>query len=72
MIKLVGYEMMDRTGRKIVILGRPGIGKTSLKKVIFEGVDPTQILIGTLEPTRSIEAKVYPFLDLHLGVFDTS
>lgn len=63
---------MPDQGKKIVIMGRPGTGKTSLKKVVFEGVNPMNLLINTLEPTRTVDAKVYTFLDLKLGVFDTA
>lgn len=60
------------SARKILILGRPGTGKTSIRKVIFEGIEPKSLLYDPLEPTRGIKASVYSWLDLKLGFFDSS
>jgi GTPase SAR1 family protein len=59
-------------GKKILLLGRAGVGKSTLKGIIFEGRDPDELLIQSLPPTRGIETSVYPWLDLELSVFDTS
>lgn len=59
-------------GKKILLLGRAGVGKSTLKEIIFEGHDPDDLLIQSLAPTRGIETSVYPWLDLELSVFDTS
>ena len=61
-----------KRNRKIILLGRAGTGKTSIKKLLFEGVQPDKLLTNPLEPTRGIISKVYRWLDLNLGVFDTS
>ena len=58
--------------RKLLLLGRAGVGKTTLKKIIFEGEDPNKLLHHSLEPTRGIETSNYSWLDLELSVFDTS
>lgn len=55
-----------------MILGRAGSGKSSLKKVIFEGKNPKDLIFNPLEPTRGITPSVYSWLDLNLGFFDTS
>ncbi|MBD3215177.1 MAG: hypothetical protein GF311_21400 [Candidatus Lokiarchaeota archaeon] len=60
------------SARKVLLLGRPGTGKTSIKKIIFEGVDPRSLLYDPLEPTRGVKPSVYSWLDLKLGLFDTS
>ena len=60
------------TEKKIIVLGRPGTGKTSIKKVIFEGTSPKDLIKNPLEPTRGITPTVYSWLDLKLGLFDTS
>lgn len=60
------------TARKILLIGRAGTGKTSIKKIIFEGNDPKDLLLRPLEPTRGISPTVYSWLDLQLGVFDSS
>ena len=59
-------------GNKILLLGRAGVGKSTLKEIIFEGRDPDELLIQSLRPTRGIETSVYSWLDLDLSVFDTS
>ncbi len=60
------------TAKKILLLGRAGTGKTSIKQIIFEGKDPKTLLYNPLEPTRGITPSVYSWLDLKLGLFDTS
>lgn len=58
--------------RKLLLLGKAGVGKSTLKKIIFEGEDPSELLHHSLEPTRGIETSNYSWLDLELSVFDTS
>lgn len=58
--------------RKITIIGRANTGKTSIKRVFFEGVDSKEIILHTPEPTRGIDTNVYAWLDLEVGLFDTS
>jgi len=58
--------------RKLLLLGRAGVGKSTLKKIIFEGEDPNELLHHSLEPTRGIETSSYSWLDLELSIFDTS
>ena len=60
------------TERKILLLGHAGVGKTTIKEIIFEGQDPQDLLIHPLSPTRGIKPSVYSWLDLSLGVFDSS
>ncbi|MHA1489661.1 MAG: hypothetical protein ACTSRI_08400 [Promethearchaeota archaeon] len=60
------------SAKKILLLGRAGIGKTSIKQIIFEGKDPKNLLYNPLEPTRGITPSVYSWLDLKLGLFDSS
>ena len=59
-------------GKKILLLGRAGVGKSTLKEMIFEGKNPEDLLIHSLVPTRGIETSIYSWLDLELSVFDTS
>lgn len=60
------------SAQKILVLGRAGTGKTTIKKIIFEGGDPKEFLINPLEPTRGLSPSVYSWLDLKIGLFDTS
>jgi len=58
--------------KKILILGRASTGKTSIKKVIFEGKNPQEFLEESIEPTRGVSPSIYSWFDLTLGFFDTS
>jgi GTPase SAR1 family protein len=58
--------------KKILLLGKAGTGKSSIKKVIFEGKDPKDLLYNPIDPTRGITPSVYSWLGLELGIFDTS
>ncbi len=60
------------TQKKILILGRAGTGKSTLKKIVFEGANPKDLLYNPLEPTRGITPSIHSWLDLNLGVFDSS
>ncbi|MBY9010331.1 MAG: hypothetical protein KGD74_10750 [Candidatus Lokiarchaeota archaeon] len=56
--------------KKVVFIGPPGTGKTTIKKVFFEMVSPLKLLKNALDPTRGINSSIYSFFDLDLGVFD--
>ncbi|MFX1571059.1 MAG: hypothetical protein ACFFCV_22190 [Promethearchaeota archaeon] len=58
--------------KKILILGRASTGKTTIKKIVFEGSNPIELLSTPLEPTRGIFPSVHSWLDLKLGIFDSS
>lgn len=66
------YFFKKSTAKKVLLLGCAGTGKTSIKRIIFEGADPKVLLLNPLEPTRGISPNVYSWLDLKLGVFDSS
>ncbi len=57
---------------KILLIGRANVGKTTIKKVIFEGNDPRELMAHPLEPTRGVTPSVYAWMDLELSIFDTS
>lgn len=58
--------------QKVLLLGRAGTGKSSIKQVIFEGKNPYKLLFSPLEPTLDLEPSSYAWLDLNLGIFDSS
>ncbi|MHA1149703.1 MAG: GTPase domain-containing protein [Promethearchaeota archaeon] len=58
--------------KKILLLGRAGIGKTSLRLTIFEGFYADELLLKPISPTRGFTTNKYNWLDVDLGVFDTS
>ncbi|MFX0137327.1 MAG: hypothetical protein ACFFDN_27055 [Candidatus Hodarchaeota archaeon] len=57
--------------QKIVFIGPPGVGKTSLRKIFFEGEYSKTLLEFALEPTHGQESLI---LDLSesIGIFDLS
>ncbi|MCK4380178.1 MAG: 50S ribosome-binding GTPase, partial [Candidatus Lokiarchaeota archaeon] len=57
---------------KITLIGRAGVGKTSIIKVMFEGENPKDLINNPLEPTRGIIPKIYSWMDIELSIFDTS
>lgn len=71
-LEKIGIFFEKSSAKKILLLGRAGTGKTSIKKIIFEGLDPKDLLYNPLEPTRGIAPTVYSWLDLKLGLFDSS
>ena len=68
----VGIFFEKVSARKVLLIGRAATGKTSIKKVVFEGFNPKDLLYNPLEPTRGISPAVYSWLDLKLGLFDSS
>lgn len=60
------------SAQKLLVLGRAGTGKTTIKKIIFEGEDPKELLVNPLDPTRGLSPSVYSWLDLKIGLFDSS
>lgn len=57
---------------KISLIGRAGVGKTSILKLLFEGGNPHELLNSPLAPTRGNMAMRYSWMDLELSIFDTS
>ena len=56
--------------KKILMIGPPGVGKTTFKKVFFDMANPLTLLNEPLEPSRGMTTNVYSVLDFNLGVFD--
>ncbi|MHA1791687.1 MAG: hypothetical protein ACTSVI_03515, partial [Promethearchaeota archaeon] len=46
---------------KVAFIGPPNAGKTSLRKIFFEGVMPTEILSRTIKPTVGLRFKTYEY-----------
>jgi len=55
--------------KKIIFIGPPGTGKTSLRKVFFEGESSKRILDYALKPTIGEESIVLNFHE-KIGIFD--
>jgi hypothetical protein len=56
---------------KISMIGKPEVGKTTIKKVIFEGEDPNELIIFPLEATIGIKYSVHDFMDLQISLLDS-
>ncbi|MHA1730219.1 MAG: hypothetical protein ACTSWY_16030 [Promethearchaeota archaeon] len=61
-----------RLSKKILIIGLPSTGKTCIKDVFFEGNDAKKLLEIPLEPTRGFSYYLYNWLDMELGMADSS
>ncbi|MFX0102970.1 MAG: response regulator [Candidatus Hodarchaeota archaeon] len=55
--RLLSY--IGEISRRIVLIGSPGVGKTTLLKMFFEGLSPAELLGMSLEPTRGLEFHTY-------------
>ncbi len=71
-IEKINIFLGESSSKKLLVIGRAGTGKTTVKKIVFEGNDPNDLLSNPLEPTRGILPSVYSWLDLELGLFDSS
>lgn len=58
------------SSKKIVLIGPPGTGKTSIQKTFFERYSPIALLNNPLNPSRGISTSDYFLLDSKLGIFD--
>lgn len=58
--------------KKVLLVGRAATGKTSMKQVIFEGKDPEGLLRDSIDPTLDLDPSIHSWLDLSVGVFDSS
>jgi hypothetical protein len=56
---------------KISLVGLPEVGKTTIKKVIFEGEDPNELVLFPLEATIGIKYSVHNFMDLNISLLDS-
>ena len=58
--------------KKVILVGPSGAGKTTLRKIFFEGENASKLLEYTLEPTYGEESIILrlPGLNESVGVFD--
>ena len=58
--------------KKILLLGRPAMGKTTIKNVIFNDEEPNDLILFPLETTVDIKYSIHEFLDLRISLLDTA
>ncbi|MFX1379106.1 MAG: hypothetical protein ACFFA4_08410 [Promethearchaeota archaeon] len=56
---------------KLSMIGPPEVGKSTIKKVIFEGEDPNGLIIFPLEATIGIDYSIHNFMDLKISLLDS-
>ena len=56
--------------KKIIFIGPPGVGKTTIKNVFFEMANPLHLLKDPIAPTRGINSALFSFQGEEVGVFD--
>ncbi|MEE9379367.1 MAG: GTPase [Candidatus Lokiarchaeia archaeon] len=57
--------------KRVALVGKPEVGKTTIKKVIFEGEDPNELVLFPLEATIGIKYSVHEFMDMRISLLDT-
>ena len=55
--------------QKIIFIGPPGVGKTTLRRVFFEGESSRKLLEYAIEPTYGKETLILDFSQ-SIGIFD--
>ncbi|MHA1560631.1 MAG: GTPase domain-containing protein, partial [Promethearchaeota archaeon] len=55
--------------KKIVFTGPPKVGKTTLRKIFFEGENPSKLLEYSLTPTHGKESILLKLKE-NVGIFD--
>ncbi len=55
--------------KKIIFVGPPNAGKTTLRKIFFEGENRLKLLKFGLEPTLGQESVILNFSE-NIGIFD--
>ena len=55
-----------------MFVGKPEMGKTTIKKVVFEGADPNELVMFPLEATIKTQFSVHEFMDSKIILLDTA
>jgi len=62
----------ESTTKKLLFIGFPSAGKTSIKKSIFDKEDPQSLLDNSVEPTRGLVHFIYSWFNASVGIVDSS
>jgi len=66
------YHIKPKSQKKIVFVGKPEVGKSSIRSCFFEFIQPKELITNSLEPTIGIENYIYDLYDLKCNIVDTS
>ena len=72
LLRLLGKSSEEEAQRRILLIGPPAVGKSTIRRVFFEDSSPKSLLDKPLEPTRGIESYTYNWLDVQAGVADSA
>ncbi|MHA1717974.1 MAG: GTPase [Promethearchaeota archaeon] len=68
-----GLFFDKNTSKKLLFIGFPSAGKTSIKKTFFDKEDPNSILGDEApEPTRGLVHFIYSWFNAEVGIVDSS
>ncbi|MBD3215176.1 MAG: hypothetical protein GF311_21395 [Candidatus Lokiarchaeota archaeon] len=56
--------------KKLVFVGPSGAGKTTIRKIFFEGENASKLLEYAIEPTYGEESLIFRLFEEEIGVFD--
>lgn len=60
---------MEETATKLVLLGRAGVGKTTLRKIFFDRESPLVLIKESIKPTLGVDVNSYN-LGMNIAVHD--
>ncbi len=72
LMRMLGIANEDESIRRILFIGPPAAGKSTIRSVFFEDSSPQVLIDDPLEPTRGIENYTYNWLDVSAGVADSA
>lgn len=55
---------------KVTFIGKPAMGKTTIKRVVFEGEDPNELILFPLEATIGIKYSIHEFMNTKVSLID--
>lgn len=71
--RIMGFlDVKPTKEKKVMLVGLPGVGKSTIREVFFQYEDPKELLENSLEPTRGIEHFNYVMSDINLSILDSA
>jgi GTPase SAR1 family protein len=62
--------VMMNNKNKIILIGPPESGKTTISEVFFRNENPLKLINNPLDPTRGINSNLYTLFNSQLGIHD--